>query len=140
VASEVLAAKQALTGLAASERSVCAPGRLFAHGNADLPLSVSHFRKALRGLVQKSAMKKYLQLAAGLTCLVVLVLAALALDPDGPLLSSLGEAIARQGHSDQIEDALCRRREAKWHITEQVIAGQLYFTRPGMRHRRTPGS
>ena len=82
-AGEVLAAKQALTGLAASERSVCAPGRLLAHCNADHRPEESLFREALRSLWQEFPMSKLLRLAALLCCLGVLVLGAVALDPYG---------------------------------------------------------
>src|SRR5262249_9576471 len=122
----------ALTGLAAPERSVCAPGRLSSHGNADRRPQEGHFRKALRGLVQEFAMRKYLRLAAGLSCLGVLILGAVALDPDGPLLSSLqgcaatrismAETMGRKEQLLQLEDTLRRRREAKAHVVAEVIA------------------
>jgi hypothetical protein len=95
----------------------------------------SHFRKALRILLQEVPMGKFLRVAALLCCLGVLVLGTIALDPNGPLLSSfrgcagegttLGEAIGRQEHLNQTHKALRRHREAKWHIAEEVMAGRL---------------
>jgi hypothetical protein len=80
-------------------------------------------------------MSKFLRVAALLCCLAVLVLGTIALNPDGPLLSAfrgcagegttLGEAIGRQEHLNQKYDALRRRREAKWHMAEEVMSGRL---------------
>jgi hypothetical protein len=78
-------------------------------------------------------MNKYLQLAAGLTCLGALVLSAVALDPDGPLLSSFlqGWLATRTAPAEEIErlkqweDAMRRRKEAKDQVTEQLIARRI---------------
>ena len=80
-------------------------------------------------------MGKFLRVAALLCCLGVLVLGTIALDPNGPVLSSfrgcagggttLGEAIGDQEHLNQKHEALRRRREAKWHMAEEVMAGRL---------------
>jgi hypothetical protein len=77
-------------------------------------------------------MRKYLRLAAGVSCLGVLILGAVALDPDGPLLSAfqgctakraaLLEELEREGQLDQGKHDFYRHREAKRHVAEEVIA------------------
>jgi hypothetical protein len=67
----------------------------------------------------------------------VLVLGIVALDPNGPLLSSfwlagnndlrllMDEILIRQEQGKQLRDAFDRRREAKRQVAEEVIAGRL---------------
>src|SRR5262249_32935129 len=92
------------------------------------------FRTALGGLGQKLAMNKYLRVAAVVSCLGVLVLGAVALDPAGPLLSSFQGCAAKRlsmaelnAQSEQLkrrEEAWLRRIEAKERIAQEVIAGR----------------
>ena len=77
-------------------------------------------------------MSKFLRLAALVSCLGVLVLGAIALDPDGPLLSSfwgcsagrpsLAEEIAQRERLDRLQEATLRRLNAIEQIAEEVIA------------------
>src|SRR5262249_37238512 len=79
-------------------------------------------------------MNKYLRVVAGLSCLAVLILGAVALDPDGPLLSAfhgcaakratLLEEIGRKEQLDQTKDAVHRRREVKRQVAAEVLAGR----------------
>src|SRR5262249_52708686 len=67
-------------------------------------------------------------------CLGVLILGAVALDPDGPFLSSFQGCVAkraafleemgRQEQLDQRKAAIHRREEAKGHMAAEVIAGR----------------
>jgi hypothetical protein len=80
-------------------------------------------------------MSKCFQLMAGFCCLGGLVLAVLSLNPVGSFLFrfrgssaetlSLAEELGHREYLDQIDDALRRRRESKWHMAEQVVAGRL---------------
>ena len=77
-------------------------------------------------------MRKFLRLAALLSCLGMLVLGAIALNPHGPLLSSfwgrsagrpsLAEIIAQSERLDRLQEASVRRRKAKEQIAKEVIA------------------
>jgi hypothetical protein len=80
-------------------------------------------------LLQEFSMNTYLRLAAGLSCLSVLVLAAVALDPNDPFLSSFQSCWATRAtpaeeieHWNQLEEAVRRRREGKLLVAEEVIA------------------
>jgi hypothetical protein len=99
---------------------------------ADRRPEESHFREALRGLVREFVMNKYLLLVAVVLCLGGLVLAAVALDTDGPLLRSFLDCLATRAtpaeeieHRKQLEDAVRRRREAKLQVAEEVIARRI---------------
>ena len=77
-------------------------------------------------------MGKFLRVAAGVLCLVVLVLAGVALDPDGPLLRSFLDCWAKRAapaedieRLKQWEDVMRRRKEAKDQVTEEVIARRI---------------
>jgi hypothetical protein len=75
-----------------------------------------------------------LRLAAGLSCLGVLALGVVLLDPACPLRSppqgdstvrsSLAEELQRVEQLDEGEDVRHRCREAKRHVAEQVVAGR----------------
>jgi len=77
-------------------------------------------------------MRKFLRLAALFSCLGVLVLGAIALNPNGPLLSSfrgysagrpsLAEAIAQSERLARLQEAVLRRINAKEQIATEVIA------------------
>jgi hypothetical protein len=77
-------------------------------------------------------MTKFLRLAALFSCLGVLVLGAIALNPNGPLLTSfwgcsagrpsLAEESARRERLDRLDEAEFRRLNAKKQIAEEVIA------------------
>src|SRR5262245_35566518 len=92
----------------------------------------SYFRNALRRLLQEFPMSKFLRLTSLFSCLGVLVLGAIALNPDGPLPSSfrgrsagrtsLAEAIAQREWLDRLQEASVRRLEAEDQIAEEVIA------------------
>jgi hypothetical protein len=79
-------------------------------------------------------MTKIIRLGAGVLCLGVLALGAVALDPACRLLSSFGgrsvnrgsvaEQIGRNEALDQRKEAMRHRREAKAHVAEEVIAGR----------------
>src|SRR5262249_28667691 len=94
---------------------------------------------------QEFPMKKYLRVAAGLSCLGVLILGAVALDPDGPLLSAfhgcaatratLTEEIERKEHLKQWKEAVRRPRESKEHLAQEVIAQRRSLTEAMERFR-----
>jgi hypothetical protein len=77
-------------------------------------------------------MSKFLQLAAGLLCLGVMVLGVVAFDfaclPTAPLPGDsyirppLAEAVARREQLRQMEEATLRRNETKRHVAAEVIA------------------
>jgi hypothetical protein len=77
-------------------------------------------------------MRKFLRLAALVSCLGVLVLGAIAVAPNGPLLSSfwgcsagrpsLAEEIAQRERLDRLQEATLRRLNAIEQIAEEVIA------------------
>jgi hypothetical protein len=77
-------------------------------------------------------MGKFLRVAALLCCLCVLVLGTIALNPNGPLLSSfrgctagkisLPEALAESERIARFKEASLRRLDTKKHIAEEVIA------------------
>lgn len=80
-------------------------------------------------------MYKCLQLAAGLCCLGGLILAVLAFNPAGRLVSSfrghsadqlsLAEELGRKEDFKQFENGLRRRRESKRRLAEEVIDRRL---------------
>jgi hypothetical protein len=80
-------------------------------------------------------MSKYLRLAALFSCLGLLVLGTVALDPNGPLLSSfrgcsarrtsLMEAVEERERLTRFEEATFRRNNTKLQIAEEVIAQRL---------------
>jgi hypothetical protein len=86
----------------------------------------------LRGLLQGEPMTKFIRLAAGVCCLGVLALGAVALAPVCPLTfsphgdsakrPSLAEAIGRNEQLDQRKEAMRQRREAKEQVAAEVIA------------------
>jgi hypothetical protein len=77
-------------------------------------------------------MGKYLRLAAGVCCLGVLALCAVALDPafrlpfahrwDPAETPSLAEVIGRDEQLEERKEAIRLRREAKERVAEEVIA------------------
>jgi hypothetical protein len=77
-------------------------------------------------------MGKFLRLAAGVCCLGVLALFAVAIDPACPLTfpprwdsaksPSIAEAIGRKEQLDQRKEAIRHRREAKEQVAKEVIA------------------
>jgi hypothetical protein len=79
-------------------------------------------------------MSKFLRLAAVFLCLGVLALGVVAFhfacprtdppSPDPNRRSSMPEEVARQEQLDQLQEAIRRRREAKWHVAKEVIVGQ----------------
>jgi hypothetical protein len=85
-------------------------------------------------LLQEFPMSKFLRVAALLSCLGVLVLGTIALDPNGPLLSSFrgctggrtswAEALEEKERIARIKEASLRRRNTKKQIAEEVIAGR----------------
>lgn len=80
-------------------------------------------------------MSQFLRFAAGLCCLGMLLLGAVVFNPAGRLLFSfrdssgeklsLGEELQHGDYLKQTEEALRRRREAKWHMAEEVIDRRL---------------
>jgi hypothetical protein len=81
-------------------------------------------------------MGKFLRATALFSCLGLLLLGTIALDPNGPLLSSfrgcsagrtsltLPEALEQSEQIDRFEEASLRRLDTKKRIAEEVIAGQ----------------
>jgi hypothetical protein len=79
-------------------------------------------------------MNKFLRLAAGVLCIVMLGLGVVFFDPSClhiyPALfdpirgESMAEILARHEHMKQFREASFRRIEDKWRIATEVIAGQ----------------
>jgi hypothetical protein len=88
--------------------------------------------RLFRVLLQEFPMGKLLRLAALLCCLGVLVLGIVALDPNGPLLSSfwgcsagkisLAEEIERSERIARHKEASLGRLDTRMQIAEEVIA------------------
>jgi hypothetical protein len=80
-------------------------------------------------------MSKFLRLAAGVVSVGVLALAVAVFDracqplsyPSGhpDLQSPIAEVVGRREQLNQLEEALLRRKQARWRVAEAVIAGQL---------------